>query len=66
MNSKYYPGELIYIRNSKYPGMIIEYLGIKKVRTGMARFESYPVYLVQDFKTGELKEFPVIVIRKQG
>ena len=66
MHLKYYPGELIYIRNEKYPGMIIDYLGIKKVRTGMARFEPYPVYLVQDFKTGKLKELPVIILRKQN
>tara|TARA_E500000331_G_C17151944_1_gene667702 strand:- start:704 stop:901 length:198 start_codon:yes stop_codon:yes gene_type:complete len=64
MRDKYYPGELVYIRNSKYPGMIIEYIGIKKVRTGMSRFESYPVYLVQDFKTGTLKEIPTIILRK--
>ena len=62
MNSNFLPGDLVKISGWKASGMIIEYLGIKKIRTGLTRFNSHPVYLVQDFRTTQLKEFPAYML----
>lgn len=62
MDSKFSPGDLVKISIGHTTGMIIEYLGIKKIRTGLTRFNTHPVYLVQNFSKTQLQELPAFVL----
>jgi len=62
MDNKFLPGDLVSISRGNSNGMIIQYLGIKKIRTGLTRFNSHHVYLVQNFKNSQLQELPVYML----
>ena len=54
---KFCKGDLVQVRGKLF-GMILEYLGVKLIRTGMTRMGEYPIYLVQRFDNGLLEQYP--------